>query len=175
MRLDRLTQEEARMATTQLLKATRGVDDRVAGVDGRVKAIDGKVTKIVDGTRTTFSQLPKKRLILTHPDGNKAKVVMQQTADNIDQAKRSSTSYLIVSDAGASSILAGSQLRENLRKWLSPPDSSTNHNIACAAHLKGTITWFLQGSTFQKWKSSGSLLWMHGKRMFLNCYPYRTP
>jgi hypothetical protein len=65
-RLDKLTQEEARMATTQLLKATRSVDDRVrgvgdqvAGVDGRVKAIDGKVAKIIDGTRTMFSQLPK--------------------------------------------------------------------------------------------------------------------
>jgi hypothetical protein len=49
-RLDKLTQEEARMATTQLLKATHSVDDRVAGVDGRVKAIDGKVTRIIDGT-----------------------------------------------------------------------------------------------------------------------------
>jgi hypothetical protein len=65
-RLDKLTQEEARMATTQVLKATRGVDDRVrgvddrvAGVDGRVKAIHGEVAKIVDGTRTIFSQLPK--------------------------------------------------------------------------------------------------------------------
>jgi hypothetical protein len=65
-RLDKLTQEEALMATMQVLKATRsvddsvrGVDDRVAGVHGRVKAIDGKVTKIIDGTRTIFSQLPK--------------------------------------------------------------------------------------------------------------------
>jgi hypothetical protein len=65
-RLDKLTQEEARMATTQMLKATRsvddrvrGVDDQVAGVDGMVKAIDGKVTKIIDGMRATFSQLPK--------------------------------------------------------------------------------------------------------------------
>jgi hypothetical protein len=60
-RLDTLTQEEARMATMQVLEATRsvgdgvrGVDDRVAGVDGRVKAIDGKVAKLIakmiDGT-----------------------------------------------------------------------------------------------------------------------------
>ncbi|KAF8492977.1 hypothetical protein F5888DRAFT_857450 [Russula emetica] len=130
-RLDMLTQEEARMATMQVLKATRSVDDRVrgvgdrvAGVGGRVKAIDGKVAKLID-------------------DGNKAKVVMQQTADGVDQAKRS-------------------QLRENLRRWLSPPDPSTNHNIACGAHLKGTATWFLQGSTFQEWQSSSSLLWING-------------
>jgi hypothetical protein len=51
-RLDNLTQEESRMATAQVLKATRSVDDRVRGVDG-------KVAKIIDGTRTIFSQLPK--------------------------------------------------------------------------------------------------------------------
>jgi hypothetical protein len=31
-----------------------------------------------------------------HPDGNKAKVALQQTADNVDQAKRSSTPNLSV-------------------------------------------------------------------------------
>jgi hypothetical protein len=102
-------------------------------------------------------------------------VVLQQTADHVDQANRSSTPNLISSDARALSILAGTQLRENLRKWLSPPDPSTNHNAACNAHLKGTTTWFLEGPTFQKWKSSSSLLWIYGKRMFLNCCPYHTP
>jgi hypothetical protein len=101
--------------------------------------------------------------------------VTQQTADDVDQAKRSSTPNLISSDAGASYFLVGNQLRERYRKWLSPPDPSTNHNIACAAHLKGTATWLLQGRTFQKWKSSGSLLWIDGNRMFLNCYPYHIP
>jgi hypothetical protein len=144
----------------------------MVGVDGRVKAIDGKVAKIIDGTRTILSPFS---LILTHPDGNKAKVVMQQTADDVDQAKRSSPPNLISSDVGASLILAESQLRENLRKWLSPPDPSTNHNIAYGAHLKGTATWFLEGRTFQKWKSSNSPLWIRGKRTFLNCYSYHTP
>jgi hypothetical protein len=116
----------------------------------------------------------QKSLILRHPDGNKAKVVMQQTADDVEHAKRSSTLNFISSDTGASFILVGNQLRESCRKWLSPPDPSTNHNIACGAHLKGTATWFLQDSTFQKWQSSSSLLWIHGKRMFLNCYLYHT-
>jgi hypothetical protein len=110
-----------------------------------------------------------------HPDGNKALVVMQQAADDVDQAKRSSTPGLISSNAGASSILAGIQLRESVRKWLSPPDPSTNHNIACGAHLKGTATWFLEGSTYQNWKSSSSLLGIYGKRMFFNCYQCHTP
>ena len=41
-RLDELTNEEARMATAQVLKATRIVDDRV-------KAVDNKIAEVVDG------------------------------------------------------------------------------------------------------------------------------
>jgi hypothetical protein len=53
--------------------------------------------------------------------------------------------------------------REKLKNWLSPPDPSTNHNIARKAHHKGTTSWFFQGSIFRQWKSS-PLLWIHGKR-----------
>ncbi|KAF8497821.1 hypothetical protein F5888DRAFT_1578470, partial [Russula emetica] len=58
-----------------------------------------------------------------------------------------------------------SQLRQDLRRWLSPQDPSTNHNIACNAHHKGTATWFFEGRTYNEWKSTGSesLLWIHGK------------
>ena len=68
-RLDRLTQEEARMAAAQLLKVTNkidsdvreigdnvlvvnnrvvGVDDRVAGVDEHVACVDNRVADIGD-------------------------------------------------------------------------------------------------------------------------------
>jgi archaellum component FlaC len=68
-RLDRLTQEEARMAAAQLLKVTNmidnrvegiadnmhvvdnrlvGVDERVAGVDERVAGVDDRVAGIDD-------------------------------------------------------------------------------------------------------------------------------
>jgi len=59
-----------------------------------------------------------------------------------------------------------SQLRESIHKWLSPPDPSTNHNIACETHLKRTASWFVQGNTFREWKNQrgSSLLWIHGKR-----------
>ena len=62
-RLDRLTQEEARMAAAQVLKVANAVDDRVQGiadnmvcVDNRVarvgdqvKAVDDKVAAVIDG------------------------------------------------------------------------------------------------------------------------------
>ncbi|KAI0269599.1 hypothetical protein BGY98DRAFT_879076, partial [Russula aff. rugulosa BPL654] len=49
-------------------------------------------------------------------------------------------------------------------RWLSPPDPSTNHNIACATHHKKAATWFFQGNIYKEWKSKGSLMWVHGKR-----------
>ena len=121
-----------------------------------------------------LQSVAEKTLIPLHPDGHEARVVMQQSAEEVDQA-RCSSSHFVSPDGGASYLLVGSQLRKSLRKWLSPPDPSTNHNIACGAHLNGTAKWLLQGSIFQKWKSSSSLLWIHGKRMFLNCYPYHIP
>ena len=55
-RLDKLTHEEAWMATAQVLRATHNVDDRVRGVDNKVtsvdekvKAVDVKVAEAVDG------------------------------------------------------------------------------------------------------------------------------
>ena len=64
-RLEKLTNEEARMAAAQVPKATHTVDDRVrvvedkvldvdkrvACVDGNVKAIDDKVAVVPDGAR----------------------------------------------------------------------------------------------------------------------------
>jgi len=77
-RLDKLTHDEARMATTQVLKATYNldasvrevadqvvvVDDRVVsvghrvkGVDERVRAVDDKVAEIFDGAHTISGSL----------------------------------------------------------------------------------------------------------------------
>ena len=67
-RLDRLTQEEAQMASVQLLQITNAIDskvreiadnvlvveNRVAGVDDRVACVDDKVTAVMDGARHIF-------------------------------------------------------------------------------------------------------------------------
>jgi prophage DNA circulation protein len=85
-RLDRLTQEEARMASAQLMQITNAIDnevmeiadnvlvidDRVAGVDDRVacvdnrvagigdrvQGVDDKVTAVMDGAQYIFYLLP---------------------------------------------------------------------------------------------------------------------
>ena len=116
--------------------------------------------------------------IVNHSDGKEAKVAMQQTATDVDQVKVATqqpaididqvkrlSSSLISADHGALRILSEKQLRESVHRWLSPPDPSTNHNIACDTHHKKTASWFFQGSIFQEWKSTGELLWVHGKRL----------
>jgi hypothetical protein len=45
-RLDKLTQEEARMAAAEILKVTRTVDKRVEGVADTVVAIDNRVAGV---------------------------------------------------------------------------------------------------------------------------------
>jgi hypothetical protein len=42
-RLDKLTQEEVRMALAEQLKMTHGVDGKVMGVDNRVRGVEGQV------------------------------------------------------------------------------------------------------------------------------------
>jgi hypothetical protein len=63
-------------------------------------------------------------------------------------------------------VVTGDRMRQDLQRWLSPPDPSINHNIACDACHDRTATWFIQGDTFTEWKSSGSLLWVCGKRQY---------
>ena len=48
-RLDRLMQDEVRMATAQGLKATHEVDDKVQAIDDKAHSIDNKV-QVVDDT-----------------------------------------------------------------------------------------------------------------------------
>ena len=47
-RLDKLTQEEARMAAAENLKATHAVDERVKGVADSVVVIDSRVADVDD-------------------------------------------------------------------------------------------------------------------------------
>jgi hypothetical protein len=78
--------------------------------------------------------------------------------------ERSSSPDLIDIGYGTLCIISENQLWESIHKWLSPPNHSTSHNIACGTHHKKTATWFLKGNIYQEWKSKGSLLWVHGKR-----------
>ena len=94
-RLDKLTQEEAQMATAEVLRTTHAidksvlaVDDRVAGVGDRVASVDDKVAEVINGAQIVFSQA-RKTLNLNLSDGKEAKQAIEQTAKDVDQVKRS--------------------------------------------------------------------------------------
>ncbi|KAN0139298.1 hypothetical protein V8E53_002799, partial [Lactarius tabidus] len=125
-RLDKLTQEEARMAATETLTVTRGIDDNVKDVDERVRSVDMKVEGIDDRVMSVDSKV-----------------------QGVDHK--------------VSSVIQGNELRKDLRKWIAPPDPSVNYNLASGAHHEGTAAWCTKGNTLADWKTSGSLLWFHGK------------
>ena len=86
-------------------------------------------------------------------------------ADDVGDPSRPPTSS--ASANGGSNTVSRHQLLEKIQSWLSPPDPSTNHFVARQARHEGTAEWFIQGNTLQQWKSTGSLLWIHGKRVFV--------
>jgi hypothetical protein len=200
-KLDKMTNEEARMANAEVLRLAHNIDEGVKGVDNKVrgignqvkdvdekvqgvnkdvqvvseqvqavdenvKIVEEKVQTVIDGTQAVLSKSPIPPLILNRLDGQKAaaeaKQVMLQIAYNVDDGI--SLSSVLTSPSRVSNTLTGRQLRESLRKWQSPPDPSINHNIACNLQHEGTAEWFYDGSTFEEWKITGSLLWVHGKR-----------
>jgi hypothetical protein len=63
-RLDKLTQEEARMAAAQNLKVTHTVDDRVRGVADAVVAVDNRVAGVDDRVQQMVDEV--KRLSFPH-------------------------------------------------------------------------------------------------------------
>jgi hypothetical protein len=92
------------------------------------------------------------------------------------QIERSSSPNFIDADYSVEllCIISETQSWENIHKWLSPPDPSTNHNIAPGTHYKKPAIWFFQERIYQEWKSTSSLLWVSGKRASLPIFPGHT-
>ncbi|KAI9436032.1 hypothetical protein H4582DRAFT_2130269 [Lactarius indigo] len=166
-KLEKLTNEEVVMASSQVLKLTHTVDNKVTAVGEGVKGVEEKVQVVESEVQVVKSevevvksevQVVKSEVQLvgdnvkaiddkvqTITDNSlEVKFITRQTADQVDNVKRN-------------------QLRESLRKWQSPPDPSTNHNIAADRQHEGTAEWFIESDQFENWKLTGSLLWIHGK------------
>lgn len=59
--------------------------------------------------------------------------------------------------------LHDSEHLNKIRKWLSPPDPSTNFNQAREQHHQGTGQWLLASEPYAKWKTErNSFLWLNG-------------
>jgi uncharacterized protein YoxC len=174
-RLDRLTQEEKKMAAAEQLKMTHNVERKVIGVDKRVQDVEGDVKnvgKMVQGVDDGVQDVHDK----VQGVDDKVQAIDEEVKDvgervqgvdrRLDNIDRSLSLRPPASHYKGSDPLTGNLLRDNLLRWLSPSDPSTNHNIACKAHHDGTTQWFFQGSIFKEWKNAGPFLWVHGKREF---------
>ncbi|KAI9455249.1 hypothetical protein BJY52DRAFT_1151868 [Lactarius psammicola] len=150
--LDRLTKEEASMAAAELLKITRGIDNRVEGVQENLEGVDQRI-QIVD-------------LKVQGIDGKMQGIEdkLQDVGDKVSSVLEGEKETRVAIEQVANQVinLNRNELRD-LRKWISAPDPSTNYLTAREAHHEGTATWCTQSSTFANWKASGPLLWIHGK------------
>jgi hypothetical protein len=157
-KLDKSTQEEARMVVAHNLKATHTVDGRVRRVAITVEAINNTVARVDDR--------------VVQVDDRVARVYdrSKHSHQTYGQRCRSRETFvitnLITADYRALHIILEDQLRKNIHEWLSPPDPSVNHKEACRTDRKKAATWFVEGSIFQEWKSTASLLWIDGIRAF---------
>ncbi|KAI9441063.1 hypothetical protein BJY52DRAFT_1378164 [Lactarius psammicola] len=153
VRLDKLTQEEARMAAIEAMKIARDINDRTKDVDEKVEGVDEKIHSIstkLDGIDVKVQGV-----------GDKVQGVNDKVSAAIEGGKE--TKAAIQQVAIEVSDLHRRGVRQDLQDWISPPDPSINYVTACDAHHKNTATWCTQGNTFADWKASGSLLWIHGK------------
>ena len=92
--------------------------------------------------------------------------MVKEIANRMDADDCSYSPDLIALRCSSRTVI-GKEMLLNLKQWLSPPDPSTNYSIGLRDLHEETATWFLEGRIFQEWYSSGSLLWIHGKRMFV--------
>ncbi|KAH9013210.1 hypothetical protein EDB85DRAFT_1877177, partial [Lactarius pseudohatsudake] len=139
-KLDRLTQEEARMATAEVLSVTHGVGDKVKGVGFQVEGVN-KGVQDVDGK----------------VEG------VDERVQGVDERVQGVDERVQGVDERVQRVGDGNQLRRDLRNWISPPDPSINYNTACGTHHKGTAAWLTRGDAFKAWRAHGCLLWVHGK------------
>ncbi|KAN0139385.1 hypothetical protein V8E53_002886 [Lactarius tabidus] len=215
-KLDRLTQEEARVAHAEVLRITHSIREEVKIVDGKVERVGGKVDGVGDKVEEVGVkvedigenvQCVDDKVQVVIDDGKQARLVAKHIGDKvtdvgdkledvgdkveevgdkvedigdqvqcvdekvqlvIDHSKQAGvaaqeTRLVIQQAANGIDEIKWNQLIQLLRSWLSPADASTNHNIARKAQHNGTAVWLLQCRIIVEWKSTGSLLWIHGK------------
>jgi methyl-accepting chemotaxis protein len=88
-RLDKLTQEETRIASAELLKITHSVDGKVMGVDDRVKDVEGKMQDVrgdVQGVGNRVQDVGDR----VQDIGKDISIKVQYVDDKLDEANRSS-------------------------------------------------------------------------------------
>jgi hypothetical protein len=174
-RLDRLTQDEARVTVVQTLGVVHGLMgnmkvvmegaqllyDRSQIFGWPLLSLDGKVS--TDSIREDLGVYLAQRR--SHARWLRVVVSIHQTLNKINKTQRllipfPHDDFVVVTDG----IFVGDRLQKDVQHWLSPPNPSTNQNFVRKGRHTGTAAWFFESSALTEWKAKGSLLWIHGKR-----------
>ena len=108
-------------------------------------------------------------------DVKQAKAMVKDIVDKMDARQCSYPPDFVAMPSSSSHTAVGKEMLQNFKEWLSPPDPSTNYAIGLRDLHEETATWFLEGRIFREWHSTGSLLWIHGKRMFVETRHFTCP
>ncbi|KAN0141733.1 Ankyrin repeat-containing domain protein [Lactarius tabidus] len=145
-RLEKLTQEEVRMAEVEILTIASRIDENVIHVEENMEGVNEGVQSvhmIVAGIDDKLESAGRE-VGLINTGVTEVREKMQAI-------------FKYVSD------LNRNESRKDLRQWINPPDPSSNLRTASDNHHEGTAAWCTEGKTFANWMESGSLLWIHGK------------
>jgi hypothetical protein len=162
------------MAYAEQLKLAQNIDDGVTYVQGEVQGTRGDV-QIVRGDVQVVGHGVQAIDNRVQGIGTEVRDISSRVQGVDDKLYRDIRSLSFNPHSDGSNFFTGNQLRDSIFRWLSPPDQSTNHIIARKARHNGTAQWFFQGSIFKEWNSTGSFLWIHGKRTSLLAFTMRRP
>jgi hypothetical protein len=161
-RLDKLTQEEARMASAELLKMTHSIDGKVMGVDDRVKGVEGKMQDVADNVQDVGSmvQIAEERVRGDVQDvGGMVQIAegrvrgdvqdirhkVQDVDDKLDHANRSlflqHLQVLIILTAQTTSQGTSSEITfyDGYRRPIHPPIITSHAKLITTVQLNGSF------------------------------------
>ncbi|KDR74883.1 hypothetical protein GALMADRAFT_249794 [Galerina marginata CBS 339.88] len=104
----------------------------------KTREVDVRIDQLVNAIRTPTGQITMEQLI---------------------SPRRSIT----VKESSTLASIVDKHLADDIRKWLSPPDSSKTRYEADERRQSDTCSWFLEGSRFLEWKAIPGFLWVKGK------------
>jgi uncharacterized protein YoxC len=192
LRLDSLTKEENLMAVANILEVADHVDGNVEQIKAFAESTDGNVKQIKVLAENTDGNIEQIKALAESTNGRvqeidqTVKAVEERTQSFLSSFTHVSTLFPIASHNRTRSATTfvnprpshrwpstltrstGNMIQKELRTWLSPPDSSIDHNTARETQHGGTTTWFIQSTKFREWKNTGSLLWINGNRTLLS-------
>ena len=99
-------------------------------------------------------------------DAKAIKIMVEDIVNKMDTHNCLYPLEFVSIPCSSSLAVIGEEVLRKLKSWLSPPDPSTNYTTGLRNHNEETAHWCFEGRIFQEWHSTGSLLWIHGKRMF---------